>query len=132
MEARFHKNNKKSSANSVLPTSLQAKEVSLWKQTKFIFQPRVDQGLVVVGIKSPGVYARAWVGINGETEMNIQHNIDKVGFRAMFNYSAHSGKYFTSLDQRIIENIYARYTTNKDPLTEVKNDTIMLLYANQF
>ena len=132
IEARFKKNNRKSSGNSILPSSLSGKEVSLWKQTKFIFQPRVDQGLMVIGIKTPGLYARAWVGINGETEMNIQHNIDSVGFRAMFNYSAHSGKYFTSLDQRIIENVYARYTASKDPLTEVKDDTLMLLYAKQF
>lgn len=132
MEARFQKRNGKATAGSNLPKSLQAKEVSVWKKTKFIFQPRVDQGLVIVGIRAPGLDARAWVGVNGETEVNFQHKIDSIGFRAMFNYYAHSGKYFTSVDQRIMTGLYARYTASKDPVTEVKDDTLMLLYAKQF
>ncbi len=137
MEARFKSSNKDStSANNILPESLQEKEISLWKKTKFIFQPRVDQGLVVVGIRGPIAYARAWVGVNGETEFNIQKNIDSIGFRLMFNYYAHSGQYFTSADQRIAENVYARVTSQKNPNAdagEVKQDnTLMLLYAKQF
>jgi hypothetical protein len=132
MEARFQKTTKKSTGGSVLPKSLQAKEVSIWKKTKFIFQPRVDQGLVIVGIRAPGVDARAWVGVNGETEINVQHRVDKIGFRAMFNYYAHSGQYFTSLDQRIMENVYARYTASKDPTTQISDNTVMLLYGKSF
>ena len=132
MEARFQKTNKKSSGGSVLPKSLQAKEVSIWKKTKFVFQPRVDQGLVIVGIRGPGLDARAWVGVNGETEVNFQHRIDKIGFRAMFNYYAHTGQYFTSLDQRIMENVYARYTTSRNPTTQVTDNTVMLLYGKSF
>lgn len=132
MEARFKKTNKKTSSGSVLPSSLQQKEVSLWKETKFIFQPRVDQGLVIVGIKGPIAYARAWVGANGKTEVNIQKTIDSVGFRAMYNYEADTGKYFTSIDQRIVENIYARATSLKDPKKDIDDDSVMLLYARQF
>lgn len=133
MEARFQGSAKKSSGGgSILPESLQAKEVSLWKKTKFIFQPRVDQGLMVVGLKTSFAYARAWIGVNGETEINVQQTYDSIGLRAMFNYYAHSGKYFTSVDQRIMANVYARYTIQKDPLTEVKDDTLMLLYAKSF
>jgi hypothetical protein len=132
MEARFQKGAKKSSSDSLLPKALQAKEVSVWKKTKFIFQPRLDQGIVIVGFKTPFAYARAWVGINGETEINVQQTYDSIGMRAMFNYYAHSGKYFTSVDQRIIENVYARYTASRDPLTEVNDNTLMLLYAKTF
>lgn len=132
MEARFQQTNKKTTGGSVLPKSLQAKEVSVWKKTKFIFQPRVDQGLVIVGLRGPGLDARAWVGVNGETEVNFQHRLDKIGFRAMFNYYAHTGQYFTSLDQRIMENVYARYTTSKDPTTQVTDNTVMLLYGKSF
>jgi hypothetical protein len=137
MEARFKSSNKDSrSANNILPEPLQEKEISLWKKTKFIFQPRVDQGLVVVGIRGPIAYARAWVGVNGGTEFNIQKNIDSIGFRLMFNYYADSGRYFTSADQRIVENVYARVTSQKNPnanADEVKQDnTLMLLYAKQF
>lgn len=132
MENRFKQTTKKSHIRKDLPEALQQKEVSLWKQTKFIFQPRVDQGLVVVGINGPIAYARAWVGVNGKTEFNIQKSIDSIGFRMMFNYYADSGKYFTSVDQRLADNLYARVTSQKDPAAFVKDDTVMLLYAKQF
>jgi hypothetical protein len=132
MEERFKKSNGKASSGKSLPQPLQAKEVSLWKETKFIFQPRVDQGLVIVGIRGPIAFARAWVGVNGRTEFNVQKNVDSIGFRAMFNYQADNGKYFTSLDQRIVENVYARFTTSRDPASKVQDETLMLLYAKQF
>lgn len=136
MEARFKASNGTQSKKTLLPGSFQAKEVSIWKKTKFIFQPRLDQGLVIVGFRSPIATARAWVGVNGETEINIQQSLDSIGLRVMFNYFAHSGKYFTSVDQRLMENIYARYTSNKDPQHQIgtpyQDDTLMLLYAKQF
>lgn len=139
LEAKFQKSNKAASSSgprkekSLLPGSLQEKEVNLWKKTKFIFQPRVDQGLVIVGIKGPIAYARAWVGVNGKTEINIKKDIDSIGFRAMYNYEVDKGKYITSLDQRLMENVYARLTTSHDPRQEVPRDeTLMLLYAKQF
>lgn len=137
IEKRFQKSNKGSSASgdgsaSALPKSLQAKEVSLWKNTKFMFQPRVDQGLVIVGFKTSFAVARAWVGVNGKTEVNVQQTYASIGLRAMFNYYADSGKYFTSVDQRIVENIYARYTVSRDPATEVNDNTLMLLYVKTF
>ena len=70
--------------------------------------------------------------MNGETEINIQKNIDSIGFRMMFNYYAHTGKYFTSIDQRLMENIYARVISQKDPTQFFQDETLMLLYAKQF
>jgi hypothetical protein len=133
MEARFKKTNRKSNSGSVLPSALQEREVSVFKNNKLIFQPRLDQGLVIVGIKGPLAYARAWVGVNGKTEVNVQKNIDPIGFRAMYNYETDTGKYFTSVDQRLMENIYARATSSRTPNAEIKQDeTLMLLYAKQF
>lgn len=133
LEARFKKSNgKATSSSSALPKSLQAKEVSVWKNTKFTFQPRVEQGLVIVGFKTSFAVARAWVGVNGRTEVNVQQTYDSIGLRAMFNYYTDTGKYFTSVDQRLVENIYARYTVNRDPATEVNDNTLMLLYAKTF
>lgn len=135
MEERFQKTTKKSHTQKQLPDALQQKEVSIWKKTKFIFQPRLDQGLVIVGIKGP-VDARAWVGVNGEAEFNVQKRIDSIGFRIMVNYYAHTGRYFTSADQRIMNNLYARVTSQADPeATEDRkrqDNTLMLLYAKQF
>jgi len=132
LEARFQASQKKDQENDSLPDSLKTKEVKVSKRTRFIFQPRVDQGLVIIGIKGPIAHARAWVGANGETELNIQKSIDSIGFKAMTNYYAQSGKYFSSFDQRIIENVYARLTFEKDPANKKQNDTAMLLYAKQF
>ena len=132
IEARFQKTNKTTSAGNVLPSSLQVKEVSLWKKTSFMFQPRVDQGLVVVGFKTPFAVARAWVGINGKTEVNVQQTYDSIGLRAMFNYYADTGQYFSSVDQRIVQNVTVRYTASRDPLAKVTDNTLMLLYAKTF
>lgn len=131
MEARFKKSHSKSSSEN-LPKALQQKEVSLWKETKFIFQPRVDQGLVVVGIKGPVAHARAWVGVNGKTEINIKKDIDSIGFRAMYNYESDTGRYITSVDQRVSENLFARVTKLNDPALKLNDETVMLLYAKQF
>lgn len=136
MEARFKNKNKKSATEKALPEALQEKEYSLWKKTKFIFQPRVDQGLVVVGIRGPIAYARAWVGVNGKTEFNVQKDFETIGLRMMFNYYADTGRYFTSVDQRLMENVYARATSQKNPdgktAYEKQDNTLMLLYATQF
>lgn len=133
LESNFKKSTKKGSVSgSPLPESLQAKEFNVWKKTKFVFQPRVDQGLVIVGFKSPIAYARAWVGVNGKTEINVQQSYDKTGTRFMVNYYADTGKYFTSVDQRLYESLYARATRNIDPTTKVDDNTFMLLYAKQF
>ena len=136
MEERFKKNNGLGRSEQELPEILQTKKVSLWKKTNFIFQPRVDQGLVVVGIKGPIVYVRAWVGVNGKTEINIQKSVDSIGLRFMANYYADTGRYFTSLDQRIANNISARLTgqrnPNKTPGAIEQDNTLMLIYARQF
>lgn len=136
MEARFKRTSTTTTRGSMLPKSLQEKEVSLFKDTKFVFQPRVDQGLVIVGLRGKSSDARAWVGVNGHTEFNVQHRIDEIGFRVMFNYYVHNGKYFTSVDQRLMDNVYARFTATKNPeievASEVNDNTLMLLYAKSF
>jgi len=133
LEAKFKNKNSDSVTDKHLPEALKAKEVSLWKETRIIFQPRLDQGLVIIGFKNPFVYARAWVGVNGKTELNVQKQIDSIGFSAMYNYEALTGTYFTSVDQRIVNNVYARATSSRDPLSTTPNDnTLMLLYAKQF
>jgi hypothetical protein len=136
MEARFKKTHKKTNNGKDLPEAFQAKEVSIWKKTSFIFQPRVDQGLVIVGFKSPIAYARAWVGVNGKTEFNIQQSYEKTGTRFMVNYYADTGRYFTTVDQQVVGDLYARATSQKNPdstdPTTKQDNTFMLLYAKQF
>jgi hypothetical protein len=136
LEGRFRGTQKKSSYGSDLPDALKAKEINVWKKTNVIFQPRLDQGLVIVGIKNPIADARAWVAANGKTEINVQQSFNSIGARVMFNFYADTGKYFSSIDQKVAENLYARFTSNKDPKhaigTPYQDDTLMLLYARQF
>lgn len=132
LEDRFKETSKKTTSGKELPDSLQEKQVSVWKKTKFIFQPRLDQGLVIVGFKTPFAHARAWVGVNGKTEVNVQQTYESIGLRMMFNYYADSGRYFTSADQRIMGGLYARVTSQQDPAQDFKDNTYMLLYTKQF
>ena len=138
MEANFKKTTTKSMTGRTIPKAFQEKEVSLWKKTKFIFQPRVEQGLVIVGVRTPTGQARAWVGLNGEAEFNIQQRFDDAGVRVMFNYFANTGRYFTSIDKRLAENLYLRALSQKNPditdKLDVRRDenSLMVLYAKQF
>lgn len=132
LEAEFRENNRTLVSGKELPKNLQAKEFSFWKTHKIIFQPRLDQGLVILGIKGRLIHARAWVGINGKTEVNIQHQNIKLGFRAMFNYEADTGKYFTSLDQDLAQNLKARFIASKSPDNKEQDERLMLLYAKTF
>lgn len=132
LENEFKKSNGRSLISGrELPKNLQAKE-TVWGKNKFIFQPRLDQGLVIVGIRNKLINARAWVGVNGKTEFNIKHEIQSIGFRAMFNYEADTGEYFTSLDQEISENLKARFIASKRPEKEEQDERLMLLYAKTF
>jgi hypothetical protein len=72
------------------------------------------------------------VGINGKTEVNVQQTYDSIGLRAMFNYYADTGEYFSSVDQRIVQNVTVRYTASRDPLAKVNDNTLMLLYTKTF
>lgn len=136
LDSTFGATKKKSLTGKALPEALQEKEVSVWKKTKFIFQPRVDQGLVIVGFKGPIAYLRAWVKVNGEAEVNLQREFNSTGTRVMANYYTNSGQYISSIDQRITDDLYARATSTKNPNVEAgtpSNDqTIMLLYNKEF
>lgn len=139
LETRFKSTHSKTVSGSTLPGALQEKEVSIWKKTRVIFQPRVDQGLIVVGIRGPIAYARAWVGINGRTEFNVQKNVESIGLRFMWNYEVNNGRYFSSIDKRLMDNLYLRVTSignpiqaSKDPNAPTHDNTLMLLYAKQF
>ncbi|MGE3610340.1 MAG: hypothetical protein AB7I27_12180 [Bacteriovoracaceae bacterium] len=143
IEGRFKSSQKKSSSSDDTSSApaipgMQAKEVNLWKKTRVIFQPRIDMGILVFGIKNndTNTYARSWIGVNGRTEMNIQQGFDSIGLRIMYNYFTDTGRYFTSVDKQLVENVYARFTSNKDPKhspgSPYQDDTLMLLYARQF
>lgn len=136
LESGFNATSKKTLSGQELPDALKTKEVSVWKKTKFIFQPRLDQGLIIVGFSGPIAYVRAWISANGETEMNAQKTFESIGLRVMANYYTQSGQYISSVDQRITDHLYARLTATKNPDVEdgtrSNDETIMLLYNKEF
>jgi hypothetical protein len=139
LDSAFSATEKKTLSGKDLPDALKAKEVSVWKQTKFIFQPRVDQGLVVVGFRGPIAYVRAWVSVNGETEINAQKEFTSTGTRLMANYYTESGQYLSVVDQRITQHLTLRFTATKNKALEedvniarANDETVMLLYNKEF
>jgi hypothetical protein len=75
---------------------------------------------------------RAWVKINGDTEVNVQRTFEKTGTRFMTNYYTQSAQYLTSLDQSIVDHVTARYTASRNKTTSDKyaNDNIFGIYFN--
>ncbi len=139
LDSAFSATEKKTLTGKDLPDALKAKEMSVWKQTKFIFQPRLDQGLVIVGFKGPIAYVRAWVNINGETEVNAQKEFQSIGLRLMANYYTDSGQYLSVVDQRITDHLSLRITATKNKdleenadIARANDETVMLLYNKAF
>jgi hypothetical protein len=137
MESRFKKSNK-GAKGSFLPKALQESEVRVSNKISMIYQARLDQGLAIVGFKTPYAYARAFLGVNGKSELIVQQTYDSIGMRIMYDHYIDQGMYFTSVDQRIIDNIFFRVTVNKDPkrvkvgTKSGEDNTFMMLYAKAF
>lgn len=134
MEANFRATNKISAAGKPLPGAFREK-VAKTKRFKLNFQPRIEQGLIIVRATSQWFDARAWVAVNGETEVNIQRTFS-TQTRVMMNYYVHSGEYLAVVDQPLIAGINARFTSSWDPEnldTNVqRNQTTQLFYAAEF
>jgi hypothetical protein len=111
MEATFKATNKKS---QYIPSSLQEREIGKTKKFRMYFQPRVEQGLLIVRMTSALVDGRAWIGINGESEVNLQRRFN-TGTRLMFNYFTHNQQYLTSIDQSLGGGFSARFIHSFDP-----------------
>ncbi len=137
MEARF-KDSNKGSRGSFLPKALQESEVKVFKNVRMIYQARLDQGLAIVGFKTPFAYARAFLGVNGKSEFIVQQTYDSIGMRVLYDHYIDQGMYFTSVDKRIVGDVYFRVTVNKDPKRVKVNtksgedNTFMMLYAKAF
>ncbi len=121
MEANFRSGAKKdSTTRSLLDRPLikafRERQVAKTKKFNFNFQPRVEQGLIILGMTGPIFDARAWVAANGEPEVKAERKIASTGTRFMVNYFAHSGRYLSSVDQSLMyPGLKARFTSTWDP-----------------
>lgn len=121
MEAAFRATTNKTRTGIALPKTLREKQVAKTKKFRFNIQPRPEQGMLIVRISGP-VDARAWVGINGEAEMNVQKTFDQTGTRIQGNYFVHDGRSLASIDQNLgYPGLRARIINTRKP---VKNRAI--------
>lgn len=134
MEAVFRATNRRTTlTGKPLPPAFQEKTTKT-KKFRLQFQPRLEQGLIIVKATGP-IDARAWVGVNGETEFNIQKTF-ATQTRLMVNYYVHSGEYLAALDQNLGGGFSARFTSVWDPenadVNVQRNQTTQLRYAAEF
>jgi len=81
---------------------------------KFGFQARPEIGMFKLTLQSNYFYARAWVGVNGNQEVNVEKTIAATGTRAMVNYYVDESRILVALDQPLIWHWSLRFTHSKD------------------
>jgi hypothetical protein len=104
-----------------------SKSVKIGKDNfKFGFQPRVEIGMAKFTLTSKHFKARAWVGINGQQEINIEKRFKSTSTRAFVNYYIEETRLLAALDQKLTGHWSLRATHAKDfENFENINDTII-------
>ena len=102
----------KSSQNKPLNKT---KSVKVGKNSfKFGFQLRPEIGMAKVNLKSKYFNARAWVGINGNQELNIERKFKATGTKFFVNYFIDQTRSLAVIDQKLVNNWSLRLTHDKD------------------
>lgn len=115
MEAAFRRSNNLQSKITGSSTNKRKKKVSISEKVDLQFLPRLEQGLMIVRLKSPWLQGRAWIAVNGETEVKLEKYLSATKSRFLVNYYVHTGEYLSSMDQRITKYVSARVTNSKNP-----------------
>lgn len=77
---------------------------------KFGFQPRVEVGMVKFTMRSDNFRARAWLGVNGSQEINVERNFNTTQSKIFFNYFIDEQKVLSVFDQRLSKHWIFRIT----------------------
>ena len=107
---------------------------------KFGFQPRLEMGMVKFTMKSKLFNAKAWVGINGNQEVNVERKFSSTNTRALVNYKIDETALLLAVDQTITKHIRLRFTHQKDvegfsEMTRTgitENNVVRLQYSQRF
>lgn len=118
------------------------KTVNVGKRSKikFGFQPRVEIGMVRFTMKSDLFNMRAWVGINGNQELNIERKFKSTGTKAFVNYKIDETRLLMAVDQRFARHWGLRFTHQKevDGFSEItgtgisENNVVQLRFSKYF
>ena len=142
MDAAFRNSNSNARA-SQRPSFLREENFAHTKRTKFRYQLRPEQAMVIIRMESPWVEGRAWISPTG-AEFNLQRHFESSGTRVMVNYFTDEGRYLAVADQSLgVEGFMVRATATRqavavDPLkadtgTQLQDDqTLQLMFSRQF
>lgn len=142
MDAAFRNSNSGARA-SQRPSLLREENFAQTKRTKFRYQLRPEQAMVIIRVESPWFEGRAWVTPRG-AELNLQRYFDSTGTRLMVNYFTDESRYLAVADQPLgIDGLMARATATRqsgaaEPSqsitgTQLQDDqTLQILFSRQF
>lgn len=109
-------------------------------KVKIGFQPRIEIGMVKFTLKSKLINARAWVGINGNQELNLERKFKSTGTKAFINYKIDETRLLMAVDQRLSTHWGLRFTHQKDvegfsEMTKTgisENNIVQLRFSKRF
>jgi len=142
MDAAFRSSNSNARATQ-RPSLLREESFAQAKRTKFRYQLRPEQAMVIIRMESPWVEARAWLSPTG-AEFNLQRSFESTGTRLMVNYFTDEGRYLAVADQSLgYEGLLARATATRQTAqatltqpnvgTQLQDDqTLQILFTRQF
>lgn len=118
------------------------KTVNVGKSSKikFGFQPRVEIGMANFTMKSEYFNARAWVGINGNQEINFERDFTSTNTKAFINYKIDESRLLIAVDHRFSDHLRLRFTHQKDAegfseMTDVgiqENNVLQFRFTKRF
>lgn len=90
------------------------KEVKVGKeQFKLDFQPRLEMGMVKIQLRSGLFNMKAWVGVNGNQEVQLTRRIKMTKTDLSARYYVDQGRALAAVDQRISDSWSLRLTHDK-------------------
>jgi hypothetical protein len=94
---------------------VEASETVKVGQSKFKidFQPRLEQGMVMIKLKSSFIKVRAWLGINGKQELFAEKKISATNTRFLANYYIDENRMLAAVQQPLGNNWSMRLTHQK-------------------
>jgi hypothetical protein len=117
------------------------KEIKVGKEKiKFDVQPRLEMGMVMIKFKSSYFNMRAWVGVNGNQEVNFSKDFSSLGTRTRVNYYIEQKRVLASIDQPLVTNWSLRLTHDRQEpepelngLTQLReNNVIQIRFGKRF
>lgn len=76
-------------------------------------QPRLEMGMIKVRFRSPYFEGRAWLGINGNQELQLERKFRATNTKTQVNYFIEQKRVLASVDQRLANHLSLRLTHDR-------------------